>query len=197
MTKVSHWHQPGRQERTQEPPLPMHKSEDLHFGFSRLCVITQACIVAETRLRHRYRCRSYFDFGGKCMNNKKIILAALALAVVIALFAGIWLTTRPDTAAGEKSFTLTVIHNDGTEKVFELTSAEEFLGPALVAEGIIVESDSPGLYNTVDGETADYSRDQSFWEFFVNGASAVEGMNTTPITEGAQYKLVYTIYAAA
>ena len=128
------------------------------------------------------------------MNNKKMILAAAALLVVVALFAGVWLATRPDTTAGEKSFTLTVVHKDGTEKHFTLTSSEEFLGPALVAEGIIVESDSPGMYNTVDGETTDYSKDQSYWGFFIDGKYAMEGMNTTPITEGGQYMLVYTVY---
>ena len=128
------------------------------------------------------------------MNNKKMMVAAVALIVAVALFAGIWVASRPEIFAGEKSFTLTVVHKDGTEKVFALTSAEEFLGDALVAEGIIVESDSPGLYNTVDGETTDYSKDQSYWGFFIDGEYAMEGMNTTPITEGSQYKLVYTIY---
>ena len=128
------------------------------------------------------------------MNNKKLVLAAVALAVVIALFAGIWYVTRPDGTAGEKSFTLIVVHKDKTEKVFELTSAEEFLGAALVAEGIIVESDSPGLYNTVDGETSDYSKDQSYWSFYIGDEAAMEGMNTTPITDGGVYKLIYTIY---
>ena len=128
------------------------------------------------------------------MNNKKMMIAAVALIVVVALFAGIWVASRPEIFAGEKHFTLTVVHKNGTEKIFELTSSEEFLGAALVAEGIIVESDSPGMYNTVDGETTDYSKDQSYWGFFIDGAYAMEGMNTTPITEGGQYKLVYTIY---
>lgn len=128
------------------------------------------------------------------MNNKKLVLAAVALVAVIALFAGIWFVTRPEGTAGEKAFTLTVIHKDGTEKVFHLTSSEEFLGAALVAEGIIVESNSPGLYNTVDGETSDYSKDQSYWNFFIGDTAAMEGMNTTPITDGGVYKLVYTIY---
>ena len=128
------------------------------------------------------------------MNNKKMILAAVALIVVVALFAGIWVASRPEIFAGEKRFTLTVVHKNGTEKVFELTSSEEFLGAALVAEGIIIESDSPGMYNTVDGETTDYSKDQSYWGFFIDGEYAMEGMNTTPITDGGQYKLVYTIY---
>ena len=130
------------------------------------------------------------------MNNKKTVLSIVALVAVIAVFAGIWLVTRPETTAGEKAFTLTVIHKDGTEKIFELTSSEEFLGPALVVEGIIIESDSPGLYNTVDGETADYSVDQGYWNFIINGEAAMEGMNTTPITDGGQYRLEYTVYVA-
>lgn len=128
------------------------------------------------------------------MKNKKLILSAVALICVVALFSGIWLATRPDITAGEKSFTLTVVHKDGTIKVFQLTSSEEYLGPALVAENIIVESDSPGLYSTVDGETTDYSKDQSYWSFYIGDEAAMEGMNTTPITQGGQYKLVYTIY---
>lgn len=128
------------------------------------------------------------------MNNKKLVLAAVALVAVIALFAGIWFITRPEGTAGEKSFTLTVIHKDGTEKVFHLTSSEEFLAPALVAEGIIVESDSPGMYNTVDGETADYSVDQGYWCFYIGEESAMIGMNDAPLTDGGTFKLVYTIY---
>lgn len=128
------------------------------------------------------------------MKNKRLILSAVALIAVLALFAGIWFGTRPDTVAGEKSFTLTVVHKDGTEKVFELTSSVEYLGPALVTEGIIVESDSPGMYNTVDGETTDYSKDQSYWSFYIGEEYAMAGMDDTPITEGGQYKLVYTVY---
>lgn len=128
------------------------------------------------------------------MSNKKLVLAAVALVAVIALFAGIWFVTRPETTVGEKRFTLIVVHKDNTQKVFELTSAEEFLGTALVAEGIIVESDSPGMYNTVDGETSDYSKDQSYWSFYIGDEMAMEGMNTTPITDGGVYKLIYTIY---
>ena len=127
------------------------------------------------------------------MKNKKFVLAAVALVAVIALFAGIWLVTRPEATDGTKNFSLVVVHKDGTEKYFDLASNADNLGAALVAEGIIIESDSPGLYNTVDGETADYSVDQGYWCFYIGDKESFEGMNTTPITEGAVYKLVYTI----
>lgn len=128
------------------------------------------------------------------MNNKKQILAVIALAVALVLLAGVYFLTRPETVEGEKSFTLIVIHKDGTEKVYELTTTETKLGPALVAHNLIVPSDSPGLYNTVDGETADYSKDQSYWQFFIGEEAAMEGMDAISVTEGGVYKLVYTVY---
>ena len=128
------------------------------------------------------------------MKNNKLVLAAVALVAVIALFAGIWFATRPENAAGYKDFTLIVVHKDGATKYWDLVSNADNLGAALVADGIIVESDSPGMYNTVDGETTDYSKDQSYWCFYIGDEMATEGMNTTPITEGAVYKLVYTVY---
>lgn len=126
--------------------------------------------------------------------NKKQTLAVIALAAALVLLASVYFLTRPETVAGEKSFTLIVVHKDGTEKVFELTTTEGKLGPALVAHNLIVPSDSPGMYNTVDGETSDYSKDQSYWQFFIGDEAAVEGMDTTSVTEGGVYKLVYTIY---
>ena len=128
------------------------------------------------------------------MKNNKLVIAAVAFVAVIALLVGIMYVTQPELFAGTKHFTLTVVHKDGTTKVFELSSAEEYLAPALVAEGIIIESDSPGMYNTVDGETADYSVDQGYWCFYIGEEMAMIGMNDAPITPDGQYKLVYTVY---
>ncbi len=128
--------------------------------------------------------------------NKKTLALTLAFLAILALLAGIYMTTRPEIEVGPKSFTLTIVHKDGSEKVLELTSEAEFLGPALTELGIIIPSDSPGMYNTVDGETADYSEDQSYWSFLIAGEYAMEGMDTTPITEGGTYSLVYTVYEA-
>lgn len=127
------------------------------------------------------------------MKNKKIILAAVALVLVLALFLGVYLATLPDTQEGAKAFTVTVVHKDGTSKEFTCRTDEEKLGPALVAEGLIVEADSPGMYNTVDGETADYSVDGGYWAFYVGEEYAMQGMDDTPVTDGGSYKLVYTI----
>ncbi len=131
---------------------------------------------------------------------KKTWIALIVFVAVIGLVAGIYFGTRPEVPTDNSTdptfarhFTLIVVHSDGSEKTFEIGTNRKYLGQALVDEGLVVESDSPGLYNTVDGETVDWNKNQSYWGFFVGEDYAMEGMNTTVIQAGATYKLVYTI----
>lgn len=128
------------------------------------------------------------------MKNKKMVIAAVALVLVIALMGGIFLMTRPETSAGSKSFTITVVHKDGSEKVFEYKTDEEYLGPVLLAEGLAVgEQSTYGLMiSAVDGETADWNVDQSYWALFIGEEYATTGADTTPVNDGDVFKLVYT-----
>ena len=129
------------------------------------------------------------------MKNKKMILIAVALIVCVALMLGVYLSTRPETVAGGKTITVTVVHKDGSEKAFTCTTEEEFLGPVLVAENIVVaEYGDFGLFfNTVDGETADWNVDGGWWQVFVGEESATLGADALPIADGDSFKLVYTI----
>lgn len=132
---------------------------------------------------------------------KKALLVLIALLTAFALVMGgcapVKENETPDSSsgvhAGEKSFTVTVVYKDGTEKTFQYTTTEEKLGPALVQEGLIVESSSPGMYTTVDGETADYNVDKSYWAFYVGSDYAMQGMDDTTVNDGDTFKLVYTI----
>ena len=156
------------------------------------------------------------------MKNKKTLLALLALVVMVAIMAGIWYATRPrpeevvptqtqpktdpttdtdsttDPSADSteptfaKTFTVIVVHSDGTENTFTYGTNDDYLGPVLVEKGLIVVSDSPGLYNTVDGETADWNVDQSYWSFYIGDEMAMYGMDDAVIQDGAVFKLVYT-----
>ena len=152
-------------------------------------------MITEKRLWHLFDAAAYFNFGGKTMKNKKLILIAVALVAVIALMLGIYLGTRPETVAGSKTITVTVVHKDGSEKVFTCTTEEEKLGPVLVAENIVVaEYGEFGLYfNTADGETADYSVDGGWWQVFVGEEAATLGADSLPIADGDSFMLVYTI----
>ena len=72
------------------------------------------------------------------MKNKKIILALVALVVLAAIVLGVYFATRPQTAQGAKTITVTVVHADGSVKDFTYHTDEEYLGAVLVAEGLRV-----------------------------------------------------------
>ena len=128
------------------------------------------------------------------MNNKKLVIAVVALVVVVAALAGVYFMASPQASAGQKTFTVTVVHSDGTIKDVTITSSEEFLAAALREEGILTDDGiESGMYLIVDGETASWEEDQAYWGFFVNGDFAVAGLNDTPIEDGAIYKLEYSI----
>ena len=127
--------------------------------------------------------------------NKKILLAVIALVVVAAVMVGVYFATRPEPVDGQKTITVTVVHKDGTSKDFTYKTQEEYLGPVLQSEGLVEgEMGEYGLFITaVDGETADYSVDQSWWMLCVGEESATTGADAVVIEDGGLYKLMYTI----
>ena len=128
------------------------------------------------------------------MKNKKLVLAAIAVVVVIALMAGIWFATRPETQTGSKAYTVTVVHKDGTVKDFSYRTDEEYLAGALLEEGLIAGEDSQyGLtIITVDGEDAVWATDNAYWAIWVGEEMSMTGASETPVYDGSSYKLEYT-----
>ena len=82
-------------------------------------------------------------------------------------------------AAEETTVTLTV------------KTDETMLGAALLAAGIIAGEESTyGLYvKSVNGMTADYDVDGTYWALYIDGSYALTGVDTTPIEAGKVYKL--------
>lgn len=129
------------------------------------------------------------------MKNKKILIAIVALIAVVAVMVGVWFATRPEPVEGDKTITVTVVHKDKTEKVFTYHTDEEYLGPVLLAEELVVGENGPyGLsIHTVDGEKADWNVDQGWWQIFIGEESATLGADSITIKDGDTFKLVYTI----
>lgn len=128
------------------------------------------------------------------MNNKKLILVAVALVTAVAVMLGVYFGTRPETVEGSKNFTVTVVHADGTEKAFSYSTDAEKLGAFLESEGLIEsEGADDGMFHTVDGEKADWNVNRSYWAFYLGEEYATEGIYATTIADGAAYKLVYTL----
>ena len=142
---------------------------------------------------------------------KKILSAGLLLLTTLLLALGGCNATREQTsdsattAAVEESsdatpqegvskkFTFAVIHGDGGEKIFTIETSEENLGAALLAEGLVVGSESSmGLFVTeVDGETGDESQ-QQWWCLTKDGEMWSHGVSDSPIEDGDRYEFTLT-----
>ena len=94
-----------------------------------------------------------------------------------------------DLGEGNTEFTLTVTDKDGTESSFTVHTDKENVGDALTQIGIIAgEEGDYGLYvKTVNGVTADYDTDKTYWAFYVNGEYASTGVDSTPVNAGDTY----------
>ena len=90
---------------------------------------------------------------------------------------------------GQTKFMFTVVDKDGNETDFEVHTDKKIVGDALQDVGLISgEEGEFGLYvKSVNGITADFDKDKTYWAFYVNGEYAVSGVDTTTIEAGATY----------
>ena len=135
---------------------------------------------------------------------KQSISLILALVFIFALVAcnaaektGVWenATYQKDMEFGNGS-KITVVEVKAEEKTvtFTIKTDKDTVGAALLEHDLISgEEGQYGLYvKVVNGMTADYDKDQSYWAFYINGEYAMTGVDSTEITEGSVYQLVYT-----
>ena len=113
------------------------------------------------------------------------------------LTEGIWANAihaeNKEFGTGAKTVTVEVTA-EGQTVLFTIHTDKTTVGEALQEHGLIEgEQGAYGLYiKKVNGITADYDVDQSYWAFNINGEYAMSGVDTTEIAEGATYSLVYT-----
>ena len=90
---------------------------------------------------------------------------------------------------GKTMFLFTVVDKDGNETNFEIHTDKEIVGEALLDLELIAGDDGEfGLYvKTVNGITADYDVDQTYWAFYVDGEYAMSGVDATTVEEGMTY----------
>lgn len=141
---------------------------------------------------------------------KKAIKSTISVAlIIICIFSlascggntktktGLWenATYLEDTefGKGEKTALVEVKAEDQTVK-FTINTDKKTVGAALLEHELIEGEDGEfGLYiKVVNGITADYDIDKSYWAFYVDGEYANSGVDTTEIAEDVTYQLVYT-----
>lgn len=144
----------------------------------------------------------------KEIKMKKTVFSAAALLVAIVCvfcFAacseekaeGLWSTAAylEDAEFGEGAKTVEVeVKVEEKSVTFTLHTDAETLGDALLAHNLIAGEESEyGMYvKVVNGITADYDVDQSYWGFYKDGEYMMSGVDTTVIADGESYELVYT-----
>ena len=135
---------------------------------------------------------------------KSTILLLLSVLLVVSLVAcgntvkkeGLWesATYREDTELGEGAKTAIVeVKVEDEAVVFTIHTDKDTVGDALIEYELISgEEGAYGLYiKTVNGITADYDVDQSYWAFYIDGEYAMTGVDGTKIDESARYTLEY------
>ena len=90
---------------------------------------------------------------------------------------------------GEKSFDFTVTDINGNTTEFKVFTDKTTVGEALLELKLIEGEDGQyGLYvKKVNGITADYDVDQTYWAFYVDDEYAMTGVDMTDIVEGSSY----------
>lgn len=134
-----------------------------------------------------------------------VISLVLALVCVFTFVAcgnsedatGLWenATYQSDTELGSGSKTISVqVEAEDKTIVFKIHTDASTVGEALLENEIVAGEDGDyGLYiKSVNGITADYSVDQSYWAFYIDGEMAATGVDGAEIDESVTYGLVYT-----
>ena len=100
-----------------------------------------------------------------------------------------------DTELGQGAKTVTVqVQAEDKTVSFTIHTDCATLGEALLEHGLIAGEDSEfGLYvKQVNGITADYDVDQTYWGFYSGGEYMMSGVDTTEISGGESYELIRT-----
>lgn len=135
---------------------------------------------------------------------KNITSLALVFVLIVSLVAcatvdatGVWENATylkdMEFGTGEKTVTVEVAVEEQLV-TFTIHTDKDTVGAALLEHGLIDgEQGAYGLYiKVVNGMTADYDIDQSYWAFYVNGEYGMSGVDMTDIDESAVYRLAYT-----
>ena len=90
------------------------------------------------------------------------------------------------------------VNKEAESTVYELSTDAEYLRQAMEeADGLTFDGEE-GAYGfsvyTVNGETADFTVDSSYWSFYVNEEYCNYGIDSQPVMDGDAFQIIYTVY---
>lgn len=94
-----------------------------------------------------------------------------------------------EKGTGATTFTFVVTLADGATTTYTIHTDKKTVGAALLELELIAGEESTyGLYvKTVQGVTADYDVDKTYWAFYIDGEYAMTGVDQTDIKDGTTY----------
>ena len=126
-------------------------------------------------------------------SRKALVLGLILIAVLAALVAVIYFCFRPKTQTGAKNVTIEVIDSSGEKTSYSIETDAQYLKEAMDdAKDLSYETDATDMVMTVNGETADYSADQAYWAFYVNGEYCNYGIAQQPVADRDKFTIEYT-----
>ena len=134
----------------------------------------------------------------KKVSKGKIVLGVIVLIAVVAALIGVYVTFGAKAVAGSKNITIEVVNKEAESTVYELSTDAEYLRQAMEeADGLTFDGEE-GAYGfsvyTVNGETADFTVDSSYWSFYVNEEYCNYGIDSQPVMDGDAFQIIYTVY---
>lgn len=128
--------------------------------------------------------------------NRKLIIGVAVLVLLIAVFSIIFILFSPKAVQGAKSITIEVVDNNAASVMYDVHTDAEYLRQAMEeAEGLEfsgTESEYGLMVDTVNGVTADWNVDQSYWSFYVNGEYCNYGIDSQPVVDGDAFQIIYS-----
>lgn len=133
----------------------------------------------------------------KKLNKLSPFLGAFAAMAVLALLLVIYSLTRPVPMAGTKNIYIDVVYEDGVRDYYQITTEARFLFDALESipdlqiDGTLT-SNSGFIVTTINGKTADFKKDGSYWALLCGGTPCSYGVSQQAIKDGERYTFQYT-----
>ncbi len=129
-------------------------------------------------------------------NNKKKILGAGLLAVLVIVLTTLYFVFREKPVEGSKAITIEVINSAQESKMYELNTDAKFLKQAMEeADGLTfsgTEGDYGLMIDMINGESAVFTENGAYWSFYVNGAYCNYGIAEQPVEDGDAFQIIYT-----
>ncbi len=123
----------------------------------------------------------------------------LTVTVIFALVAAMALSfagcaKEQKKNEGTVTITVEIVDNEGASTEYTISTDTGTLWGALEQEGLAQGDDSEYgiMIHTVNGLRADYTLDGAYWALYKDGEYLSTGAESTKISDGEHYELVYT-----